>query len=210
MSTTGKKRTKDRILDAALEMFNAEGEPNVTTNALADELDISPGNLHYHFKTKAHLVEALFMRFEREVSEILNVGDEDLVDLVVAWMKLTLLFETMWSHRFVYRDLSQLLAKYPSLQRKMASLLHEKISLAQQGCEMLGIDPQEADTAALARNTVVVMTYWISFESACGVEGDERSRFGRGCYQVTVLLLPYLDEQANVTLQELAGEFISG
>ena len=203
----GRKRTPERILETALALFNEEGEPNVTTNAIADEMDISPGNLHYHFKSKSDLVEALFSSFDNEMTALLVHQNEQDADVVSAWMQLHLLFELMWANRFIYRDLSHLLQKYPRIRRRAAQLLHRKISVAQRGCEAFGVMEETGDSAALARNIVVVMTYWLSFELACRVEGNEQNRFGRGVYQVFSMLLPYLEPDQRALLLDLASEY---
>jgi len=43
-------KTADRILETACALFNEEGEHNVSASDIAIALDISPGNLYYHFK----------------------------------------------------------------------------------------------------------------------------------------------------------------
>ncbi|WP_135186072.1 TetR/AcrR family transcriptional regulator, partial [Pseudomonas syringae] len=37
-------KTRDRILECALTLFNQQGEPNVSTLEIANEMGISPGN----------------------------------------------------------------------------------------------------------------------------------------------------------------------
>jgi AcrR family transcriptional regulator len=44
-----------------------QGEPNVSTLEIANELGISPGNLYYHFHGKEPLVIGLFERFEEQL-----------------------------------------------------------------------------------------------------------------------------------------------
>ena len=78
--------TRERILEVALDLFNHDGEAATTTNAIADTLDISPGNLHYHFRTKQSLVDALFERFEQRMLALLSDDAPDRIEIDDAYL----------------------------------------------------------------------------------------------------------------------------
>ena len=97
-------KTRERILVTSLLLFNEEGEPNVTTVDISNEMEISPGNLYYHFKGKEAIIEALFLRFEAELSEILHAPLEKALSVEDSWFYLYVVFEEIYNFRFFYRD----------------------------------------------------------------------------------------------------------
>ena len=78
------RRTAERILEVTLDLFNRFGEPNVSTTLISAELSISPGNLYYHYPAKDELINSLFDRYERALSELLNASD-GVRDVEDAW-----------------------------------------------------------------------------------------------------------------------------
>ena len=62
MQQKAPRRTRERILELSLRLFNEFGEPNITTTVIAEEMNISPGNLYYHYPAKDELINALFNR----------------------------------------------------------------------------------------------------------------------------------------------------
>ena len=79
-------KTRDRILDTSLHLFNDEGEQNVTTVDIANEMDISPGNLYYHFRGKDVIIEELFCDFELEMKSILAAPADKPLNLEDHWL----------------------------------------------------------------------------------------------------------------------------
>ncbi|HUM91599.1 MAG TPA: TetR/AcrR family transcriptional regulator, partial [Candidatus Competibacter sp.] len=92
-------KTRDRILQTSLQLFNECGEPRVTTNHIADELDISPGNLYYHFRNKDQIISLLFQQFEQRMEAALQVPERRVPDLEDMWLYLHLVFENIWEYR---------------------------------------------------------------------------------------------------------------
>jgi AcrR family transcriptional regulator len=110
-------RTRERILETALRLFNEQGTAAVSTNHIAEALEISPGNLYYHFRNKEEIVRALVDRlFARTGSELNLPADrpptpDDLQDLV------RINFAILWDYRFVYRELLALLQRDDALRQ---------------------------------------------------------------------------------------------
>ena len=124
-------KTRDRILQTSLQLFNEHGEPRITTNHIADELEISPGNLYYHFRNKDDIIEQLFARFEERIGDALLVPEGRMPNLEDMWLQMHLVFECIWDYRFVYRDLVDLLTRSRKLKMHFSRILkraHESIS----------------------------------------------------------------------------------
>jgi AcrR family transcriptional regulator len=211
------RRTRERILETSLRLFNDFGEPNVNTTIIAEEMNISPGNLYYHFKNKDDIINSIFQQFEREADRLLTVPGDRRPNVEDAWLFLHLLFELIWKYRFFYRDLNNLLINNRTFEMRFKTLLGQKTKMARwltDGLAQAGeLKGTRAELEALATNMVVVATYWLSYEyvlnprkfSELEVVGAALSR---GCYQVMALTAPYLVGDGRVLFDRLAFEYV--
>ena len=60
-------KTRDRIVEAARDLFNLQGYGAITTATLAAHLGIAEGNLWYHFKTRRALLDAIAEQFSKAI-----------------------------------------------------------------------------------------------------------------------------------------------
>ena len=214
MERKPKRRTRSRILETSLRLFNDFGEPNVTTTLIADEMNISPGNLYYHFRSKDEIVDTLFGEFEREVDGVLAAPTARTANVEDVWLFLHVLFEAMWRYRFLYRDLNDLLSRNRLLEVHFKRLLEQKTKTAAALCNALAaageMRASRAEIAALAVNMVVVLTYWLSFEYVRDPRHPhEEATLARGAYQVMALVAPFLAGQSRSLFERLAAAYVA-
>ena len=209
------RRTAERILETTLELFNRFGEPNVSTTLISAELNISPGNLYYHYPAKDELINSLFDRYERSLAELLGAAD-NVTNIEDAWLFFHMLFELIWQYRFLYRDLNDLLSKNRRLETHFQFVLKNKSRAVQSvldGMRRAGamrIEADEADTVATAM--VVVLTYWLSFEYVRdprrALEPESAgAALLRGAQHVRSLLMPYLAAAERAHLRALIARY---
>jgi AcrR family transcriptional regulator len=119
-------KTAERILITALDIFNQQGESNVSSVEIAMELDISPGNLYYHFKGKEAIIMALFDLYQQQLRHILEAPyseSEQELNIEDFFYYLYLIIEKNHLFRFLYRNPADLTDKYPSVAKKFSQLM---------------------------------------------------------------------------------------
>jgi AcrR family transcriptional regulator len=205
------RQTRQRILDASLAMFNAQGEPNVTTNHIADELEISPGNLYYHFRNKDDIIEHLFGRYEERIDAALAAPSGRLPGLEDVWLQLHLVFECIWDYRFLYRDLVDILSRNRRLRIRFARILRradEQAHAVMRGLSQAGVmRASAAELDAAATNVLVIATFWMNYAAARG-DKDEQASIRDGIVQVMMLLAPFLRDAERVHLNTLTRAYL--
>jgi len=207
-----KIKTRDRILDTSLALFNSAGEPNVTTLLISDELDISPGNLYYHFRSKGDIVEELFACYESEMLDLLAVPEDVSITLNENGFFLHLMFETVARYRFIYQDLVNVLSRYSQLQTRFRRILKKKNNAFLTICEsfrrqgIMEISPEQLD--ALCEQLTLTSCYWISFYSLSHLNDRETVHPGRGVYQMMQLLIPHLAPEEREEAALMSTEYL--
>ena len=68
-------KTKDKIIQGSIELFNQQGERNVTTNHIAEYVGISPGNLYYHYRNKDDIIRSIYKLYEKNLDQMFQPQD---------------------------------------------------------------------------------------------------------------------------------------
>jgi AcrR family transcriptional regulator len=190
-------RTRDRILDVCLRLFNESGPAAVTTAEIARTAGINEGNLYYYFKKKEDILFALFEQFEEALNEVANTpqeAEEDPGSAGVAYLRRW--FTLMWEWRFLYRDGAEIKRMAPKVRarnvkladRGQADIKRALKRMVEKG--LLTAGDEELD--CLVVNAWIISSYWLDYlDSRHNVGKVTREHLDWGFKQVLSLFLPY-------------------
>ena len=210
-TTGGARDTKTRILVSALVLFNEQGEPNTTTNDIANEADISPGNLHYHFRKKSELIDGLLAEFQADARRVLTIDNAETFTLDDFWVRLHLLLEFTSAYRFMFRDTETLIDVYPSVARalrgfaKGLAAAFEVQLRALTRSQHLRIETSEV--AVVSRNLVVLALFSVRYDTLISTSHAADDSALRTARAILGAIRPYAVSDTVGHLDDLSSSY---
>ncbi|MDH0717745.1 TetR/AcrR family transcriptional regulator [Acinetobacter junii] len=211
MSHAKPNKTKDRILQISLQLFNERGERSVTTNHIAAELGISPGNLYYHFRNKQEIIKELAQQYQAETLEMLALPVDRPLNANDKISYFQVLSNQLWAYRFIHRDVYHLVENnedfrkiYPRFAGQVMQQ-GQKIYRAFVDAGLMKMTDSEIE--ALIINLWIVLTNWTKFLYMSGHISDnthlEEKWVWQALRQMVFLEGPYLMGESRQTYEQL-------
>ena len=211
MSLPKALKTKDRILQISLQLFNERGERSVTTNHIAAELGISPGNLYYHFRNKHEIIKELMHQYQVETLEMLSLPEDRPLTTNDKINYFQVLSGQLWNYRFIHRDVYHLVESnedfkkiYPRFAGQVMQQ-GQRIYQAFVDAGLMKMTPSEIE--ALIINLWIVLTNWTNFLYMSGHISDnnhlEEKWVWQALRQMVFLEGPYLMGERRATYEQL-------
>lgn len=153
--------TKQKILDASLQLFNENGINNVRLQQIADETGISVGNLAYHFNNKEAIAESLIANVIVSLQELLKQYGkyEPLNDLDFFFKEF---YRLCTEFRFFNFDILEIKRNFPASYESLSPLFNKVKLQLERRFELLvqqRLLQKEANIKYITGNTWLFMFF---------------------------------------------------
>jgi AcrR family transcriptional regulator len=118
------RNTKDRILKTSLVLFNEKGLANVSLRFIAEEMQISVGNVQYHFKKREEIIYALYFQLVEQMDNMMSQHNEKQSDsLLKVFITISkTISETFFLYRFFLLDFNMIIREHSTIKKHYVKL----------------------------------------------------------------------------------------
>lgn len=197
--------TKQKILNAALLLFNRDGLVNVRLQHIADEAFVSVGNLAYHYANKEVIVLALYetlaQRQESLLSEYRIVPLFDNIDRLIR-----LSFHLQQDYIFFYLDTLEIARAYPVVAAAHRQHITPQVAQLRTMLDFnvargaLCAEPLPGTFDQLAEQIWMTMDFWRYQRAVRAGDYEHENDYRRA---VWALLIPYFTATGSMEYQQM-------
>ncbi len=192
------KNTKQKILDEARKQFNEKGVSETTLRQIASALDMSQGNLNYHFKTRQDLAEALYFELVSKMDQEMNAVSTIEMGLDLLYLSSKHSMSHLYEYRFLLKSSLQVMKLSETIKKhffELQTLRRQQFLkmfdlLIQQGIMRPKEYEQEYDN--LYERMQILGDNWISTQELMKPDLDDPVEYY--CHLLFDVIYPYLTE----------------
>jgi AcrR family transcriptional regulator len=196
-------KTKERILDTALKLFNSVGLAKVTLRTIASEMNISQGNLNYHFKKREDIIETLYFNLVKNLDAVFVLKQETKNVFETLFDVSEKVMSAFYDYRFIFLDFVQIMRENETIKNHYMQLVKQREAQVMQLFQMLITEEYlrkpilENEYENLYKRTQIMTDFWISsvVVSSKNVSKSSLSNYSK---LINQNIFPYLTEKGRV------------
>lgn len=109
-------KTREKILETALRLFNERGISAVSSKSISEEMGISYGNLCYHFPKKDDIILQLYLNMQEKVDAQFRNIQQEVVNLEFMLSSLKVLFQEIYHYKFIYLGITKVVRHFDDIK----------------------------------------------------------------------------------------------
>lgn len=196
-------KTKQRILDTALKLFNSVGLAKVTLRTIASEMNISQGNLNYHFKKREDIIETLYFNLVKNLDAVFVLKKETKNVFEILFDVSEKVMSAFYDYRFIFLDFVQIMRENETIKNHYMQLVKQREAQVMQLFQMLITEEYlrkpilENEYENLYKRTQIMTDFWIS-SVVVSSKNVSRSSLSNYSKLINQNIFPYLTEKGRV------------
>lgn len=204
------KKTKTKIIQSSIELFNQQGLVNVRLQKIADHCGISVGNLAYHFPNKIAIIKAIDEILQKEIEPVLS-NKKSFPYLIDFDNQLSQYYFLINKYAFYFLDLLEMERIFPSIHSNRREYIHKMIDQIhkwlleniQKG--ILKAEIHMEQYRHTAKSIWMIITFWMTQQQVKGALNQDEGAFkevvwnqlvpvftGSGLMEYEAIILPQL------------------
>ena len=193
-------KTKEKIVQDSLRLFNENTFEQSTTNLIAKNSDVLEGSLWYHFNSKHDLVSVhadLFLdSFNKERVHSKKNNAKELI------LGLFSIYEVLWDYRYLVRDsFEQFSTDNPNLYKKIIDINCEIDDWAEDAIihakDIRVLIIQNEDIESLVEMSLIIGRHWLDYSMKKYPFKSDLYLRKKGINLLIRTLYPYLSEDSK-------------